>query len=507
MDSGVPPTPSIDDPMQVPARSTFSLLACVLFAPSAAAQWTTATLSVPRTVLAAETVGRKALFAGGYVPSFGASDVVDIYDDGTGQWSTALLSSPGAGCAARVGSKVFFAGGICAGPACTGGPSGVVDIYDDSSGAWSTANLSSVRGDLDAVAVGTQVLFAGGLTVQDQQGLDTVDIYDDATGVWSTATLSVGRFDMAVVSVGSKAIFAGGGLMAGPYVPTDVVDIYDAATGTWSTATLSAPLANGVATSVGSRAYFSGNGASVVDVYDDTTGTWFTMPAPNSHRAGAATSNGAQALFAGGFSSGVHDVSVFDSAANTWSTYALSVYRDHLAATTVGAKSFFAGGQFFGGFGGVMVYDTVDIYDDALGAAYCSPGVANSTGAPARITAQGFPGAAAQGYVILTADRLPTQSVGYFLTSQMQGFAAGPGGSQGDLCLGGAVGRFAAAGQLQNSGASGTFELTTDLTQHPQPTGLVSVQAGETWNFQAWYRDANPGPTSNFTDAVSVTLQ
>ncbi|MCP3919930.1 MAG: hypothetical protein GY711_30745 [bacterium] len=27
------------------------------------------------------------------------------------------------------------------------------------------------------------------------------------------------------------------------------------------------------------------------------------------------------------------------------------------------------------------------------------------------------------------------------------------------------------------------------------------VLAGETWFFQCWYRDNNPGPTSHFTDA------
>ena len=41
----------------------------------------------------------------------------------------------------------------------------------------------------------------------------------------------------------------------------------------------------------------------------------------------------------------------------------------------------------------------------------------------------------------------------------------------------------------------------------PTPTGLVQVAAGETWNFQAWYRDANPGPTSNFTPSVSVLFE
>ncbi|MCP4035984.1 MAG: hypothetical protein GY733_03545 [bacterium] len=35
----------------------------------------------------------------------------------------------------------------------------------------------------------------------------------------------------------------------------------------------------------------------------------------------------------------------------------------------------------------------------------------------------------------------------------------------------------------------------------------TAVQPGDTWNFQCWYRDNNPGPTSNFTDAVTVVLQ
>jgi hypothetical protein len=28
-----------------------------------------------------------------------------------------------------------------------------------------------------------------------------------------------------------------------------------------------------------------------------------------------------------------------------------------------------------------------------------------------------------------------------------------------------------------------------------------------TWNFQRWYRDLNPGSTSNFTDALRVTFR
>ena len=34
-----------------------------------------------------------------------------------------------------------------------------------------------------------------------------------------------------------------------------------------------------------------------------------------------------------------------------------------------------------------------------------------------------------------------------------------------------------------------------------------TVLPGDTWNFQAWFRDMNPGPTSNFTDGVAVTFR
>ncbi len=84
---------------------------------------------------------------------------------------------------------------------------------------------------------------------------------------------------------------------------------------------------------------------------------------------------------------------------------------------------------------------------------------------------------------------MPINSFGFFLTSQMQGVVANRGGSQGNLCLGGAIGRFVGAGQVQNSGGVGEIQLTIDLTIHPTPTGLVPVKASETWNFSAWYRD------------------
>lgn len=49
--------------------------------------------------------------------------------------------------------------------------------------------------------------------------------------------------------------------------------------------------------------------------------------------------------------------------------------------------------------------------------------------------------------------------------------------------------------------------LTLDLTNVPTPTGSESLMAGETRYFQMWHRDANPTPTSNFSNGLSILLQ
>jgi hypothetical protein len=43
-----------------------------------------------------------------------------------------------------------------------GGYSNVVDLYDSGTGRWSTARLSKKRYDLAATSVGTVAIFAGG---------------------------------------------------------------------------------------------------------------------------------------------------------------------------------------------------------------------------------------------------------------------------------------------------------------------------------------------------------
>ncbi len=141
--------------------------------------------------------------------------------------------------------------------------------------------------------------------------------------------------------------------------------------------------------------------------------------------------------------------------------------------------------------------------DPSFGVRSCGGQVSNSSGTFAAIHMTGDESAAANGLVLRVID-LPTNTVGYPINSDTLGFAANPGGSSGNLCLGGSIGRHVT--QVTSSGAAGYAVVPLDLTQLPRVGTLYSAVAGETWSFQFWYRDANRMVTSNFSDVVSVTL-
>ncbi len=144
---------------------------------------------------------------------------------------------------------------------------------------------------------------------------------------------------------------------------------------------------------------------------------------------------------------------------------------------------------------------------NSIGIQYCSPANANSTSQAGSIAATGS-SVAADNNLSLLATQLPFSQFGYFLSSQDQTFIANPGGSQGNLCVGGPTGLGRHLSTLQNSGGLGTMSAVIDTTQIPTHTGsTVSIVAGQTYNFQCWYRDMVVVSTSNFTDATSITFQ
>ncbi len=143
---------------------------------------------------------------------------------------------------------------------------------------------------------------------------------------------------------------------------------------------------------------------------------------------------------------------------------------------------------------------------ETIGVAGCA-GRPNSTGAPAVTRALGSD-LRAEDHVTLFTTGLPTPNAwGFYLVSRTTGLVPNAGGSSGDLCLSGAIGRFAREGEIVGSGDVGRYHLSIDLDDIPSPLGSLSAAVGETWHFQTWYRDNNPTATSNFSSAVAVTLR
>lgn len=149
------------------------------------------------------------------------------------------------------------------------------------------------------------------------------------------------------------------------------------------------------------------------------------------------------------------------------------------------------------------IYGTLYQADELCfeGTSTCTPAVTNSSGLPAVIAGAGsnFAG----GMVQLRATQLPTSQFGFFIVSRTASNPFTPPGSQGNLCLTGDIGRFNSS--ILNSGSGGQFELLVDTGDLPFSSG-TSVLSGESLNFSAWFRDNNPGPTSNFSDVLRASF-
>lgn len=493
-------------------RLTLLLSTSLLASPTVSAQWTTATLSEARAWMGTTSVGGVAIFAGGDLSggiNFVPTATVDLYDAGTGVWSQATLSSARTSTAGTsVNGLALFAGGSLAGDI----PSDAVDIYDAATGTWSVAQLSAARTGIGATTVGRYAVFAGGM--QQFTGTspsDVIDVFDAVTGTWSTATLPRPTRFAQAASTGDRAVILSDDGMS-PLV------MFDPSTGTSREITRPAQLSNQIivtlATTPG-RIWLVGGGqpnfpfSDQAHIYDLDLGVWSTEPLSEQRLAIGVASTSTKLIAAGGLIGvfqliGTATVDVFDLLSGTSTSTQLSTPRYIPSAVEVEGRILIAGG-FSNSSGSVIVSAVVDIFDDTLGNAYCAPAIPNSTGAPASLRLEGAPGTLASGQVSLVAAQLPEASAGYFLASLTQDSVPGAGGSQGTLCLGGSVGRYAMSPFF--TAFDGTSTQLVDLTSLPNPAGSVSALAGETWSFQAWYRDANPTATTNFTPGVSLLIQ
>ena len=138
-----------------------------------------------------------------------------------------------------------------------------------------------------------------------------------------------------------------------------------------------------------------------------------------------------------------------------------------------------------------------------LGASYCSV-TANSTGSEGIAELVGSTLVEANSLSFDVAS-LPTNAFGYLLVSTDPGFVMFPGGSVGNLCLSGSIGRY--VNSLFNTGSTGTASTAIDLTALPAPGGAFAATAGDVLHFQVWHRDSVSGQaTSNFSQALSIQV-
>ena len=142
-----------------------------------------------------------------------------------------------------------------------------------------------------------------------------------------------------------------------------------------------------------------------------------------------------------------------------------------------------------------------------IGQPFCM-GNPNSSGNVASMTAQGSEAVADNSVTLRIAD-MPAGEFGIVVVAPSSGTGVMPPTSQGILCLTGPIGRYSQSGEIFQSDAGGSTNYAIDVTAIRRPTSPINVAAvaGDTWHFQAWFRDGGPAnPTSNFTTGVSITF-
>jgi hypothetical protein len=321
---------------------------------------TIAHLSQARSSVGAAAVGNKVLFAGGLATADVASDVVDIYDVKTGQWSIAHLSQPRfAATTVTVGDKVLVAGGTVGIHHVL---SDVVDIYDDVTGHWSATQLPHADSDL-ALAVGSKVIFVGG---QGRFGHGPIaDIYDAETGSWITSKLPLPAYTVsgAYTGVGIRQFAVG---HFAYFLADGGANVYDTLTGGWTAAALPQSFFGLYATS-GSKLILAGRN-SIVRTYELYTGEVRTGQLFTSTGSTDIGSLGGKIIFAGeiqveeGVGTILDRVDVYDTLADRWSNTAIPGGQYDMGIAKLGGQAFFAGGLVRDRAGAT---DVVNIFTDA----------------------------------------------------------------------------------------------------------------------------------------------
>lgn len=421
---------------------------------------------------------------------------VHLYEEQAGTWALQASLVRSSTSTLRFGESVARDGDLvavgCPGSFVQGQSRGAVEVFREVGGAWvSDGYLTASDGYLSSDFGGSVAVSGDRIIVGDSrwrngsnQAEGAIYTYEKTGGAWvETARLNIqpGSGD---VGFGTSLDVEGGRLAVGATsgnVP-GAVYLFSYSGGVWTQASRVQPPA---------LSSFARFGSSVA-----LEGAQLAVGAPSDTVVGFGT--GAAWVLDVGGALPVPLARFVEEGSTLF--LGDSVATDGLGGFTAGAPIATVTGSPVQS-GALFTFDLPNL----IGVPFCAP-VDNSTSRPGRMSAIGST-EVAQNNVTLIASQLPNNSFGYFLASRSQGLVNQPGGSQGVLCLGGSVGRFVGPGQIQSSGSIGVFDLGLDLGQMPTPNGLIQVLAGETWNFQTWYRDSVQGAaTSNFTEGLEVNF-
>jgi hypothetical protein len=325
------------------------------------------------------TVGSKTIFAGGYNPNFSgqgapfhaALDDVYIYDQTTAQWTLGHLSAPrGNITALTVGDKAVFAGGdLGASPGGPVGASNVVDVYNNSTGNWTTGHLSEPTNYMATAVVGHKAYFVTIYNPNTQH--KAVDIFDAESGQWSTIEVPVQGFIESETAVGNKIVFLAesGGHQDGPRSVrgTLIAEVYDTQTNRWSTHYLGQSAFDPNIAVKGNQAVFLGGdtrdvsgpntGFRIARVFDARTGAWSTSRPPRAigRSATTAVSLGKDIVFVAS-----NSLEIYHPSTSSWSVIDAPVGSLGAVLQVVGRRIFSYANSFSGRNGGADIISFVD---------------------------------------------------------------------------------------------------------------------------------------------------
>jgi len=236
--------------------------------------------------------------------------------------------------------------------------------------------------------------------------------------------------------------------------------------------------------------------AGAVHVYDRASGRklYRLQGEGSSARFGTGVSVSQGRVFVGAPWAGVPKVYVYD--APTGELLFVQQAFDGANGTGFGtdlgtsASRVAVGAPYNGGWAGALYL--LDVLGP-VGTGYCQPSEPNSTGRRARLSTRGSDLVICD-RVELLVDGVPPSRMAGVWRSRQRGDVPVFGGGRGTLCLGAAIQR---ACPPVRSSAAGSIDFRFDV-------GGNSIQPGEIWCFQAWYRDDDPTPTFHSSDAVAV---